>query len=163
MSNAVSQAEFARVIGASKSYVSQLKKAGRLVLNDAGLVLVDESRTRIAESADPSKNGKRHSDQVGSSYQAARAVKERYQAMLAKLEYERTSGQVVPKADVEQAVAEVVTVFRMALENMPFRVAPEVIGQDLGKARAILRQYVLETLTQMEAEFDARLAELGSE
>ena len=126
MSNAVTQAEFARIINASRSYVTQLKKAGRLVLSSRGLVLINESQAKIKESADPAKDGTLKTiDQVGNSYAAARAVKERYQAMLAKLEYERTTGVLVPKVDVESAVSDIVTMFRLACENIPFRAAPE--------------------------------------
>ena len=162
MSNAVSQAEFARIINASRSYVTQLKKSGRLVLNSGGLVLVDESQAKIKDSADPSKDGTLKSiDQVGHSYAAARAVKERYQAMLAKLEYERSTGILVLKADVESAVSDIVTRFRLAAENMPFRAAPELVGQDLDRIRAVLKQHVFEMLTDLATGFDKQLEDMG--
>ena len=162
MSNAVTQAEFARIIKASRSYVTQLKKAGRLVLSSRGLVLVNESQAKIKESADPAKDGTLKTiDQVGNSYAAARAVKERYQAMLAKLEYERTTGVLVAKADVELAVSDIVTMFRLACENIPFRAAPELVGQDLDRIRAVLKQHVNETLNSMANEFERKLEEMG--
>lgn len=162
MSNTVTQAEFARIINASRAYVTQLKKAGRLVLSSRGLVLVDESKAKIKESADPAKDGTLKSiDQIGNSYAAARAVKERYQAMLAKLEYERTTGVLVPKAEVESAVSDIVTMFRLACENIPFRAAPELVGQDLDRIRAVLKQHVNETLNSMANEFERKLEEMG--
>lgn len=162
MSNAVSQAEFARIINASRSYVSQLKKAGRLVLSSSGMVLVNESQAKIRESADPAMGGSLETtDQVGTSYAAARAVRERYQAMLAKLEYERTTGVLVPKAEVASAVSDIVTMFRLACENIPFRAAPELVGQDLDRIRAILKQHVHDTLNELANGFDRRLEEMG--
>lgn len=162
MSNAVSQAEFARVIGASRSYVTQLKKAGRLVLTERGLVLVKESIAKIKESADPSKDGAlKVETQIGNSYAAARAVKERYQAMLAKLEYERSIGDLVPKAEVEAAVDDIVTAFRLASENLPFRASPELIGHDLDHVRAILKDHVRAMLNDLVHGFDKRLREMG--
>lgn len=162
MSNVVSQAEFARIINASRSYVTQLKKSGRLVLTDGGLVLVDESKAKIKESADPAKDGTiKTIDQIGNSYAAARAVKERYQAMLAKLEYERSTGVLVPKSEVASAVADIVTRFRLASENIPFRAAPELVGQDLDQIRAILKQHVYDTLNELANGFDKALKELG--
>ena len=162
MNNAVSQAEFARLINASRSYITQLKKSGRLVLTDGGLVLVNESKARIKETADPAKDGTIKSiDQVGNSYAAARAVKERNQAMLSKLQYERESGILVLKSDVAASVADIVTRFRLASENLPFRVSPELVGKDLDQIRAILKQHVFETLNDLAKGFDKALDELG--
>jgi hypothetical protein len=162
MNNAVSQAEFARLINASRSYITQLKKSGRLVLTDGGLVLANESKARIKETADPAKDGTIKSiDQVGNSYAAARAVKERYQAMLSKLQYERESGILVLKSDVAASVADIVTRFRLASENLPFRVSPELVGKDLDQIRAILKQHVFETLNDLAKGFDKALDELG--
>lgn len=57
MTEAVTQAEFARRLDVDKSYVTRLKQAGRLVLNDAGnKVLVEESLQRIKETADPNRD-----------------------------------------------------------------------------------------------------------
>lgn len=162
MSNAVSQAEFARLINASRSYVTQLKKAGRLVFTDGGLVLVNESKARIKESADPAKDGTINTiDQVGNSYAASRAVKERYQAMLSKLQYERESRILVLKSDVAASVADIVTRFRMASENLPFRASPELVGKDMDQVRAILKQHVFEILNDLAKGFDKALEELG--
>jgi hypothetical protein len=56
LSEGVSFAEFAKLINKSKSYVSQLKTANRLVLTQDGKrVLVEESKTRIKATSDPAK------------------------------------------------------------------------------------------------------------
>jgi hypothetical protein len=56
LSEGVSFAEFAKLINKSKSYVSQLKSADRLVLTEDGKrVLVEESKTRIKATSDPAK------------------------------------------------------------------------------------------------------------
>ena len=56
MTTAVTQSEFARILGVGRSYVTALKKADRLVLNAIGNVLVEESKKRIAETADPNRD-----------------------------------------------------------------------------------------------------------
>lgn len=168
---AVNQSEFARLMGFDRSYVTKLKKGGRLVLDDRGHVLIEASKKRIDETADPNRDDvkKRHADQrcedqqpkqqdsIGSSYQAARAVKERYQAMHAKLEYEIASGQLVKKVDIDAAVSDVVTMFRQALEQIPYRTSPELVGKDLDTIRAVLKQDVHAALSDMEREFTTRL------
>jgi hypothetical protein len=56
LSEGVNFAEFAKLINKSKSYVSQLKTANRLVLSEDGKrVLVEESKTRIKATSDPAK------------------------------------------------------------------------------------------------------------
>ena len=52
---AVTQAEFARQCGWAKSYVTALKAAGRLVMDEFGRVLVEASLRRIDETKDPNR------------------------------------------------------------------------------------------------------------
>ncbi len=56
MVEAVTQVEFSRRLGVDKSYVTRLKQAGRLVMDDSGKVLVEESLRRIEETADPNRD-----------------------------------------------------------------------------------------------------------
>lgn len=65
----LSLSEFARYKGWRASYVTELKMAGRLVLDDAGRVRVRESLARIEQTQDPSKAG------VAERHAAARAAK----------------------------------------------------------------------------------------
>ena len=146
----VSQAEFARMEGKARSYITALKTAGRLVMTADGKVDVEASRARIAGTSDPNRDdvSKRWAetratpeepsaaDKIGSSYQAARAVKEKFAAMTAKLDYERAIGKMVEKTEVANAIEDVTSVIRQALENLPHRTAPELVGKDLDQIRA---------------------------
>ena len=168
----VSQAEFARMEGKAKSYITALKQAGRLVMN-GDKVDVEASREKIAGTADPNRDdvqqrwaeqrpqpaavNELQADKIGSSYQTARAVKEKYAAMQAKLEYERAIGKLVEKSDVDAAVADVVTLFRQRLENIPYRFAPELVSKDLDTIRAILKQEVHGALAELEQELTRQL------
>lgn len=172
---AVNQSEFASLMGWDRSYVTKLKKSGRLVLDDRGNVLVEASKQRIEETSDPNRDdvkqrwGKergndpapKQNDSIGNSYQQARAVKERYQALHAKLEYEEASGQLIKKSDVDAAVADVVTMFRQAMEQIPFRTSPELVGKDLEAIRAILKQDMNAALSGMEREFTTRIERIS--
>lgn len=181
---AVTQAEFARHIGVARSYVTALKKADRLVLNAIGNVLVEESKKRIAETADPNRDdvAARHAtarsdatvnpekepkteDEINSShdYQKSRAQKEHYAAEQARLDYERAIGKVVEKADAAAAIEDVTSIIRQALENMPHRTAPELVGKDLDAIRATLKQEIHNALAEMEREFSKRIEQMGSE
>lgn len=140
----MNQVEFARHIGVAKSYVTALKKAGRLVMTASGLVEVEASIALIAKTADPNRDdvAQRHaaqretpaappaaepaSDKIGNSYQAARAVKEKYAALNAKLDYERNSGDLIPKADVDFVLSDYGATLRGMMENLADRLAPVV-------------------------------------
>jgi len=174
--NTATQAEFARMLGVQKSYVSKLKDQGRLVFAEDGRVDVEASKQRIQQTADPNRddvsqrferpkgaeNGRQSGD-VGNSYQAARAVKEKYSAMQAKLDYEKAIGKVVDKADVQAVVEDVITQFRQGLENLPYRLAPELVGLDLDGIRAALKQEVFDALAKMQRGFLRQMDEIGKD
>ena len=58
---------------------------------------------------------------------------------------------------------DVVTAIRQAIENMPHRTAPELVGKDLDAIRATLKQEIHGALADMEREFSKRLNQRGSE
>lgn len=183
--NAVTQAEFARMEGKARSYITALKKAGRLVLNPIGNVLVEESRARIAETADPNrddvssrhaaarqdstvnpkKDEKPEEEETPAShdYQKSRAQKEHYLAEQARIQFERDIGKLVEKTEVAAAIADVVTTFRQHLENMPHRTAPELVGKDLDAIRATLKQEIHGALAEMEREFTKQIEAIGND
>lgn len=55
----VSQAEFARIIGVSKPYITKLVKTGKLKLNENGKLNLEESRKILSSSKNPSFDANR--------------------------------------------------------------------------------------------------------
>jgi hypothetical protein len=175
----VSKTEFARILGKHKSYVTRLGDAGRLVMTADGKVDVEASQRRIAETADPGKDhvARRHADErasgsqrtqantggadaIGNSYQTARAVNEKYKALSAKAEYERTIGKLIDRDDVHAALDDVVSFARQSVENLPHRVAAQLVGKDFDQIMATLRQEVVSMMGDTHKEAGKRLAEL---
>lgn len=143
---------FARILDKSPSYITELKGAGRLVLGEGGKVDVDASLALIRETADPAKDGvsARHAaardgtgadaapeyeapaggqsggSSIGSTYQAARAVKERYLAMEAKRAYEQAIGKLMEASHVEAVVVDAVARLRARLELLASTLGPEL-------------------------------------
>jgi hypothetical protein len=180
MATLITQAEFASLENKARSYITALKNAGRLVM-EGDKVNVEASRARIKETADPNRddvktrweadrqkpnpavddqNAANSADKIGNSYQAARAVKEKFAAMTAKLEYERAIGKLVEKSEVAAAVEDVASVFRQTMENLPYRAASELINKDLDAIRATLKQEIHSALSEMDREFAKRLESL---
>jgi len=151
----ISQAEFARQNKWSRSYVTQLKKDGRLVMsNDGKKVLPKESLARIKATEDPNREDvkQRHADERGSGekkksktaekYQEARARKESAQADIAEAMRDVEQGKLVSADDVKKAGFELGTHIRTALENMPDQLAPELAPiSDPARVHAVLVEY----------------------
>lgn len=193
----ITQAELARRLGTTRSYITALKNADRLVLaNDGAGIDLEASLERIEATRDPQRAdvAERHAsarvitlqschqsppaapsapsqsslagapsadaDVETNSYQAARAVKEKYAAKTARLEYERAIGKLIERDSVEAAVEDVMTIVRQHLEQIPHRLAPQLVDQPIETIRADLKQSVRDILTEMTREFASRLKEI---
>lgn len=170
----VTRAEYARQRGWSRGTVTRAVQSGRLVETPDGLIDIEASDERYAATADPGRAdvAQRHAEyraarttpqsrEIGGTYQAARAVKEKFLAMEAKRSYEVNIGRLVEKAEVEASVADTVVTFRQSLENMPHMIAPLLVGREQEYIRATLREEIHFRLAEMEKHFRSKLQELG--
>lgn len=149
-----SKSEFAALMGCSKAYVSKLAKQDRLVLDESGRVLVEETRALLEASADPSKAGvaERHQRErvekgVGAhvapnapadtappgakpsgqyDYQSSRAQREHYLAQLAESEARKAAGSLVERQAVEETAFAAGRALRDLVLGLPKQVAPEL-------------------------------------
>ena len=151
MSNAVRQSEFARIIGCGRSYVAALKKAGRLVMTDDGLVLVEESKASIARS----NGAPERAAVVPQEFGDARSRREHIEAELKQIELDEKRGRLVVAAEVVAVVADVSTTLRAQLESMPDRLAPMLATvTDEQQIRAVLADEVEMVLSGMADRFN---------
>ncbi|MFT3758452.1 hypothetical protein [Thauera sp.] len=172
--------EFADYLGFRPSYITALKKDGRLVLTDDGKrVRVAESVARIEATRNPARAdvAQRHAEartpaevapdpspvqqaaagaeKIGNTYQAARAVKERYLAMSAKRDYEVAIGKLLPADEVRSAIANAASVIRTELENLPDSIAPILAAEtDEARVRLLLADEIEAALGNLAARFD---------
>ena len=78
-------------------------------------------------------------DKIGSNYQAARAVKEKYAALTAKASYETMIGNLIPREDVDAAMRFVGAAVRSAMDVFPDQQAPVLCAMaDIQEVRAVL-------------------------
>jgi len=180
VSETITQAAFARHIGMSKSYVTALKQAGRLVMTEDGKrVRVAESLARIDATKDPNRDDvkARHAaaragnsetvpvvpddpagERIGKSFSAARAVKEKYNALRAKLDYEREFGTVVPTDDVHRTALDAGATLRATMENIPDQLAPQLTAiSDREEIHGLLTEHIEHALR----ETSRKLASMG--
>lgn len=182
----LNQTAFARELGVAKSYVTQLKQAGRLVMTkDGKKVKVTASLSRIKETADQNRDdvAARHAEartpevvltsalNAGAvepetstkqtrpkkektpgevSFSDGRAKEQHYKALSAELEYKKTIGELVAVADVKHALEDAFTMFRQEMENLPNRIAPDLVGKDSDVIRTTLKQEIHGALANLE-------------
>lgn len=139
---ALTQKAFAEHIGCRPSYVTKLKKDGRLVIGDDGLVRVAESIARIEATRDPAKRAvaERHATERGGAlqapedpavlanpdYQAARAKREHFAAEREEMRYRQEAAELLVAVEVEGEVASILTELRTRLEALPDTLGPQL-------------------------------------
>jgi phage terminase Nu1 subunit (DNA packaging protein) len=169
------KAEFAAFIGRSPAYVTKLRKEGRLVLREDGVVKVRESLKLMADTAggrvDVSERWAQLAGNVipqaqadaasgddaapggsPSPLQAAKARKELAQAEQEEMKAAQMRGDLIPREEVEAALRFVGGSIRGLLDVLPDQVAPLVAPVTaLDEAHAILHdacRNVLEGFSQ---------------
>lgn len=162
------QSEFAAILGKDKSYVTRLKKSGRLVLvqTEAGeRVDVEASQAKISASADPGraqneKSGSGNTSTYSVTYNDARTRNELAKAQTAELELAVKLGKLVDADEARLFAADLAASFRGALEIMPDRLAPELVPlSDTEAVRAVL----VESFEQVLTDLADKIAKWGKE
>ncbi len=187
------RADFARRLGVNRSTVTRWAEIGRIVMDgdavdvEASLQRIKDTggaRPDVAErhaagravsaqkvgagdtappASMPPAPGADPSDKVGNSYQAARAVKEKYAALAAKLEYERSVGNLIPKDDVDQALKAFAAATRARLDVLADQLAPILAPvADLGEAHALLAEHARLVLAGIADDMARAEAALGA-
>lgn len=174
--------EFAGIVGCKPGYVTQLRKAGRLVLTDDGKrVRVAESLQRIADTRDPAKAAvaERHAaarsgndapppsppSSIGgrgdepdlptsTGYAYWRERTEKAKALAAERDNAIAEGKLLEAVQVEAAVAGAITQIRTTLEGLPYDLAPELAPvTDEAELRARLVEAVELALGELARQF----------
>lgn len=178
----LNQTQFAKHIGVTKGYITQLKQAGRLVIAENGLVDVEASQLLIKQTEDANRDDVKARHELarnGQTTQAAakkstikdvnhvtfsegRAKEQHYKSLQAELEYKKSIGELVAVHDMQMAIADVITTFRQSLENIPHLLAPTLIGKDLDFIRATLKAEMVNALIELEKTFDEKLKDRGA-
>jgi hypothetical protein len=141
---------YARHRGVDPMSVEKAIKSGRITRDADGEIDFEkadrdwEQNTRPAMSPDEDNGGL-------AQYSRARAIREYYQASLAKIEYEQKIGKLLPKDEVQAAAFNTYRQFREQLLNIPDRVAAIIAaetGMDTKKVHEILTAEVRHALNE---------------
>ena len=182
LTEVMSFADFARHAGFRASYVTQLKREGRLVLTDDGkAVKAPESLARIRDTRDPSKTAvadrhaaARASGDVGQGadstaaprvdpdeadllqrhdYQSARAKREHIAAETAELEWRLRAGELIEVAALRPAIADAAATLCTALDRIEHDLVPVLVGLDETAMRVQVRDYIEQVRTDLSERF----------
>lgn len=170
-----SQADFAAIANVRRSYVTALKKAGRLVLDAEGKVLVAESLARIEATRDPAKAAvaARHAEARGAALPSApvddagpepepttagfqhwRERSEKAKALAAERENAIADGKLMAADDVAAQVSHALTVLRNALERLPDILGPQLAAeQNEARCRGLVAEAVELALEETSRRF----------
>jgi hypothetical protein len=132
------QTQFARAQGWVPSYVSQLKREGRLVLTDDLRVDFEASLQRIRETT---RAPARAAPAVqGADYSNAQARERYYASELKRLELEERIGKLGRVEDFDRAADDVAAIVRATVEAWRDRLPPRLasLGGDERRIEALL-------------------------
>ena len=148
----MTQAEYARHRRKSRQYISQLAKAGVLVMRGGKIDVhatdtvlddkpVDEVRESPATLSGPSRPAPDSLPQAGgASFGQARTIEMVFRAKLRRLEFETKQARLIEAEAVRKTVAEAVRTIRDGILGLPDRLATVLAAEsDSKKVHVILK------------------------
>lgn len=149
---AESAARIAATRDPSKQGVAERHAAARQAAAAPPAAPAYEPDSEDREPAPPTNNA------AGNTYQQARAVKAKFEALEAKRAYEVAIGQLRDAREVESLVATAMTELRIRLENLAATVAPVLaVETDEVKVRVALQDHIAGAMESASHHF-AQLA-----
>ena len=155
-------AEYAKHRNVSKVQVHKYIKAGQITAVKSGSTYEINAAVADAEldrNLNQSKGGRGGgsgprvqgpSSQGIPSYADSRAIRERYAALILRLEYEEKSAKLVDKNELKMRLAKLHMALRDSLRTIPDRVAPIVAAEtDQAKIHAMLLKEIGQALESL--------------
>jgi hypothetical protein len=160
----ITRAEYARRRGWSRAYVTQLVNAGRVQIDEGGLIDPDDADASLAAGRDPSAATRSLPGEAppprpaggnaGPTYMQARTLREAANAKLAQLDYQERSGQLLDRAATESEAMALGRELRENLLAIPARLAQGLADcSDAAACETLLEHALTEAL---EALADGR-------
>lgn len=154
MGRKLTQAQLARAVGVTRQQIHKLCVRGILTLDAEGKIDEDAAKAAILEHHNPAHATTRstaasriqgtaapeppatpappqpEAPAAGEmNFQLARTLREKYAALIAKVEYEEAVGLLVPKKDVERQAFELARQAQQSLLAIPDRMAPVLAAE----------------------------------
>lgn len=158
----MTQAAYARRRGVSAVAVHKAIKRGRITLRPDGKIDSDVADREWAENSDPGQvrtpakqtaDGGELGRRTGGTFADFKTAKASYDAKMARLEYEKAAGLLVPAQEVFTKWVEVCVAIRSAVEGLPASCAERVhAARDIREAHSILADECRSILKRLASE-----------
>lgn len=180
----MNQKQFAAHAGYAPSYITQLKREGRLVYDEAGGIDAEATLARVRETADPARAGvaERHAQaraaggtdpasgaqdaagKIGMGYKFHQARKMRADADMAEVELAEKQRRLIPAESADFAIADLAAAVRGRLELLPAQLAPTLaVLDDAVEIEARLVEVIEAELIQLKGHLKRAAGQLKGE
>lgn len=152
--------QYAKHRGVSAQAVSLAVKAGRIPISKDGKIDVKKADAAWQENTNAQAGSVLKAGPAAMpSYSEARAVRETYAAKLEQLEYQRASGELLPRLEVVAVVTAIHTVVKAGLLSLPATMAPLVAAEtDARRVEQLLMTKIRELLVDFSDERNYKVA-----
>ncbi|MGB3751931.1 MAG: hypothetical protein WA945_10215 [Arcobacteraceae bacterium] len=132
--------------------LADLSEEDRKIYDDAKKREIEETKKAAQELKESTGIDMNLGDAEGMTLNEAKTVREHYQGLLAKINYEKEKKQLIEISEVEKEAFEIARSVRDSMLSVPARVASEVAGmndvQDISRFITKEIHYALEGLTK---------------
>lgn len=151
MPKTLSLRAYAKHRGVNLQAVQDALKYGRITKAKDGKIDPRKADVDWEKNTNPAKARGSKSDSVDTgNYLKAKAVKEAYEAQLAKLEYEEKVGKLINAEKVKLQAFEIARLTRDAVLNIPDRISAELVGiTDQATMHSILTKELTNALQEI--------------
>ena len=149
----VSARQYAEHRGVSHTAVQKALRQGRIRATVDGRVDVEQADRDWARNTSPMNAPRVDATMGGPAYAQARAVREQYLARLAKMDFERRSGELVRADEVRDALSQMVRNTRDRLLSIPDRMAAVLaMESDQTRVNRLLSDEIREALLELSRQ-----------
>jgi hypothetical protein len=128
--NRITKSELAKRLSCTPAYITRLITRGVISVGGDGLIDFVQALHDIEAAQDPAQRRTRPHllppDLATATFHGSKALKEKYAALLRKVEYERLCGDLVPIADVVGTWERLVSAFRARMLSLPSMLATQL-------------------------------------
>ncbi len=149
------RSEYAKLKGVSTSLICRYVKQGRLTLGDDGRLDPNEADKELNQKIEITQKSKLKSNDGSlndaTSFNEAKAKRERFKANLAELEYQEKAGLLVAKEQVEREGEDLYRRYRDQMLNVAIRATKKLLGEtNEFKFRSILKKEIESAIKKLK-------------
>ena len=153
----LSNRQYAKHRGVTENAIRKAIKEGRISQTANGKidpVIADQQWDKNSDPAQVNRIKGNSDDQHSSTYQQSRAIREAYNARMAKLQFEKETGKLISSEQVRMDAFNAGRIVRDRLLNIPDRIIPQLIGKtDVKEMEKLLQSELIAALNELHKNY----------